>query len=65
MSSINNTSFGGNLRLNIFRVLILIFALVYIGRLAHLQIVKGSIYRLESQAQAVKEDIERFREIFT
>jgi len=62
MSSINNISFGGNLRLNIFRVLILIFALVYIGRLAHLQIVKGSIYRLESQAQAVKEEIvEPFR----
>nr|HPO62488.1 hypothetical protein [Candidatus Kapabacteria bacterium] len=62
MSSNNNISFGGNLRLNIFRVLILIFALVYIGRLAHLQIVKGSIYRLESQAQAVKEEIvEPFR----
>jgi len=62
MGSINNISFGGNLRLNIFRVLILIFALVYIGRLAHLQIVKGSIYRLESQAQAVKEEtVEPFR----
>lgn len=58
----NNPSFGGNLRLNILRVLTLLIVVVYIGRLAHLQIVKGSIYRLESQAQAVKEEIvEPFR----
>lgn len=66
MQSINisgtNPEFGSKTRANVLKALVLIFALVFIGRLGYLQIVKGSIYRSESEAQALKKRyVEPFR----
>ncbi len=59
-----NPDFASDMRGKIFRIAIICLALVYIGRLAHLQIVQGSIYRSVSEAQAIKEEIvEPFRGI--
>ncbi len=49
-------------RENIFSVIIILFALLFIGRLFFLQVIKGNIYRVESETQAIKQIIvEPFR----
>lgn len=58
----DNPDFASASRERIFRVLIIAFSLAYIFRLIHLQIIKGDIYLLESEAQAIKQEIvEPFR----
>jgi penicillin-binding protein 2 len=57
-----NPDFGSKIRGRILQVLVLIFALLFIGRLGYLQILKGSDYRTESEAQALKKKyVEPFR----
>ncbi len=57
-----NTEFGSIGRTNIFKGLVIVFAILYIGRLGYLQIVKGSTYLVESEAQAIKQEVvEPFR----
>ena len=61
-SNIKNPEFASKTREKIFRILILAFAAITISRLGYLQIVKGSLYRSESEAQAIKEEVvEPFR----
>jgi penicillin-binding protein 2 len=61
---LTNPDFASELRYKIIRYLIIFLAILFIGRLAYLQIIKGSIYRSESAAQAIKEEtIEPFRGI--
>jgi len=49
-----NPDFGSKVRARILQVLVLVFATLFIGRLGYLQILKGSTYRTESEAQALK-----------
>lgn len=57
-----NSEFGSLGRTNIFKGLVIVFALLYIGRLGYLQIVKGNTYLSESEAQAIKQEVvEPFR----
>ena len=57
-----NPDFGSRTRYSIFRFIVLFCAAVFIIRLGHLQLVKGSSYRLESETQAIKKDyVEPFR----
>jgi penicillin-binding protein 2 len=49
-----NPYFGSNARKNVFRVITFLIALVFIGRLAYLQLIEGSEYRLVSEDQAIK-----------
>ena len=49
-------------RETIFSIIILLFAFTFIGRLFFLQIIRGNIYRIESETQAIKRIIiEPFR----
>ncbi len=62
ISSFSSGDFGSKLRANVFKILILAVALLYTGRLGYLQILKGTIYKKETDAQAFKiEYIEPFR----
>ena len=57
-----NPEFGSRTRSTILKALVLIFAVLFVGRLGYLQIIKGSIYRSESEAQALKKKyVEPFR----
>ncbi len=57
-----NPEFASSLRQKIFTWLILVTALVFTGRLAFLQLIEGNVFRLKSEAQAIKENIvEPFR----
>lgn len=61
-SYINNPEFASASRERIFRVIIILFAVLFIGRLSYLQIIRGSFYRQESETQAIKKIIvEPFR----
>ncbi len=58
----SNPEFGTDLRKKIFIALLFLIGVVFIGRLAFLQLLKGGAYRSESRVQAIKEDIiEPFR----
>ena len=58
----NNFDFGSPVRQRIIRVFLILFAVVYIARLGYLQIIKGGIYRIESETQAIKQEpVEPFR----
>ncbi|MFH1050075.1 MAG: penicillin-binding protein 2 [bacterium] len=60
--SLSGENFDSKRRQQIFRIMILIFAALFIGRLAILQLVQGEIYRAESETQAIKQVIvEPFR----
>ncbi|MCX6139691.1 MAG: penicillin-binding protein 2 [Candidatus Kapabacteria bacterium] len=48
-------TFGSAQRQRIFRILILTISLVYVGRLAWLQIIQGNAYKLKAEAQAIKQ----------
>ncbi len=62
ITSISSGDFGTKLRANVFRIIIFAVALLYIGRLGQLQIIKGTIYKKETDAQALKtEYVEPFR----
>ncbi|MBC8125100.1 MAG: hypothetical protein H7X70_05150, partial [Candidatus Kapabacteria bacterium] len=50
-----NGSFGSVQRQQIFRILILAISLIYVGRLAWLQIIQGNAYKLKAEAQAIKQ----------
>jgi len=50
----SNPDFASKSRAKIFQALVFIFAILFIGRLGYLQILKGSSYRTESEAQALK-----------
>ncbi len=50
----DNGSFASGSRKIVFRVLIILISLIFIGRLAHLQILKGIDYQVVSEAQAIK-----------
>ncbi len=50
-----NGSFGSVQRQQIFRILILAISVIYIGRLAWLQIIQGNAYKLKAEAQAIKQ----------
>ncbi len=57
-----NSSFGTPARRRTFRVIIIVIALIYLARLAQLQIVQGSEFRNVSQTQAIKKvRVEPFR----
>lgn len=63
-SFLTNPDFASESRFKIIRYLVIILAIIFIGRLAYLQIINGSLYRSESAAQAIKEEtIEPFRGI--
>lgn len=55
--SIGNPEFGSNTRASIFKVLVVFIALLYIGRLGYLQIIKGSSFLSVSEAQAIKQEV--------
>ncbi|MFC2130544.1 penicillin-binding protein 2 [Bacteroidota bacterium] len=60
--SVGGPVFGSKNRQNIFRIIIILFAVIFVGKLAFLQLVQGDIYRLESETQAIKQVvIEPFR----
>ncbi len=60
--SLGGDSFDSKKRQQIFRIIIIIFLILFIGRLAILQIVQGEIYRAESETQAIKQVVvEPFR----
>ena len=48
-------AFGSAQRQRIFQVLILAISVIYVGRLAWLQIIQGSVYKLKAEAQAIKQ----------
>lgn len=48
-------AFGSAQRQRIFRVVVLGISLIYIGRLAWLQLIQGNVYRLKAEAQAIKQ----------
>lgn len=57
-----NPEFAARFRQKIFIVLLAIIAVIYTGRLAYLQIISGNVFRLQSEAQAIKQNvIEPFR----
>ncbi len=57
-----NPEFASKSRARVLRVLVIVFALLFIGRLGYLQIIKGNIYRSVSETQALKKKyIEPFR----
>ena len=57
-----NPEFASLTRQRVIRVIVIIIASIFIIRLGFLQIIKGSDYRVESSAQAIKEDVvEPFR----
>lgn len=59
---IGGADFGSKKRQQIIKTIILLFAVIFIGRLGFLQIVRGDIYRLESETQAIKQVVvEPFR----
>ncbi len=59
---ISNPEFGSIGRKKIFIAVLFMIGLIFIGRLAFLQLLKGGAYRSESRIQAIKEDvIEPFR----
>jgi penicillin-binding protein 2 len=58
----SNHDFGSKQRRNIFRTIIIVIAVLFIGRLGYMQIVQGSFYKLESDSQAIKQVVaEPFR----
>ncbi|OGU16183.1 MAG: penicillin-binding protein 2 [Ignavibacteria bacterium GWB2_35_12] len=57
-----NPDFASKQRRNIFRTIIVLLAIVFIGRLGYMQIIQGSAYKLESESQAIKQVVvEPFR----
>ncbi len=57
-----NPYFGSNGRKNVFKLLLWVVALLFISRLAQLQLLEGSGYKMESEAQAIKNvKVEPFR----
>lgn len=48
-------AFGSAQRQRIFQILVLAISVVYVGRLAWLQIIQGSVYKLKAEAQAIKQ----------
>lgn len=52
-----NPEFGSITRANIFKGLILFIAILYIGRLGYLQIIKGNVFLSVSEAQAIKQEV--------
>jgi penicillin-binding protein 2 len=50
----DNSHFASPARRIIFKLTILLISLIFIGRLAHLQIMQGSDYQSVSEAQAIK-----------
>lgn len=51
----SNAAFGSAQRQRIFRIILLGLCLLYIGRLAWLQIIQGNVYKLKAEAQAIKQ----------
>ncbi len=57
-----NPYFGSNGRKNVFKLLLFVVASIFLSRLAQLQLLEGSEYKSESEAQAIKEvKVEPFR----
>ncbi|MCX6153948.1 MAG: penicillin-binding protein 2 [Candidatus Kapabacteria bacterium] len=57
-----NENFGSSARMKVFRFIIILFTSIYLLQLAYLQIIRGSLFRSESEAQAIKKmPIEPFR----
>ncbi|MDZ4744500.1 MAG: penicillin-binding protein 2 [bacterium] len=57
-----DSEFGSPQRLRIMHWIVLAMAVVFIGRLAFLQIIQGNVYRLKAEAQAIKQiKVEPFR----
>ncbi len=57
-----NPFFGSNGRRNVYKLLLYVVAAIFIGRLAQLQLLQGSEYKMESEAQAIKKvKVEPFR----
>lgn len=55
ISLINDSAgFASKYRKNTFFVMIVLFALLFIGRLAQLQIIQGPAFKSQSEAQAIK-----------
>jgi len=48
-------AFGSIQRQRIFRIVVLAICIVYISRLAWLQIIQGNVYKLKAEAQAIKQ----------
>ena len=58
----SSSDFGSKTRANILRGVVLLIAMIFITRLAFLQIVEGKLYRQETESQTLKkEDIDPFR----
>ncbi len=53
----SDNDFGSKVRTNIFRFLVIFFFLAITVRLIQLQIIEGTIYRSETDAQAFKEEL--------
>lgn len=57
-----DSAFGSPQRLRILRWMVLAMAVLFVGRLAYLQIIQGNVYRLKAEAQAIKQiEVEPFR----
>lgn len=60
--TLTNTNYATKSRKRIFQGIVLLIGIIFLGRLAYLQIIKAGTYRSESRVQAIKEDIvEPFR----
>ena len=59
---INNNEIGSSQRATILRILVLGVLSIYVGRLAYLQIIRGNVYKLRAETQAIKQvSIDPFR----
>ncbi len=60
--TLKRKKFGAKSRQTLFKVFIALFAAISLMRLSYLQIIKGNVYKLESETQAIKRVIiEPFR----
>jgi penicillin-binding protein 2 len=54
-SILNDNEIGSPVRKNIFKGLVLLLLGIYVVRLGYLQIIRGNVYRLKAEIQAIKQ----------
>lgn len=55
--SLNDNEFGSSTRVSIFKAIVIVVLGIYVGRLGYLQIIRGNVYRLRTEIQAIKQII--------
>ena len=53
--SLNDNEFGSSTRVSIFKTIVILVLGIYIVRLGYLQIIRGNVYRLKTDIQAIKQ----------